>query len=41
MLVFAACSDEVIVSYVDDLPVKEIFRQHGEATFRDLEVHFV
>lgn len=30
-------SDEVIVSYVDDLPVKEIFRQHGEATFRDLE----
>jgi len=38
---FVACSDEVIESYVDGLPVKEIFRQHSEAAFRDLEVYIV
>ncbi|KAG0592072.1 hypothetical protein M758_1G198100 [Ceratodon purpureus] len=30
-------SDEVIESYVGGLPVKEIFRQHSETAFRDLE----
>lgn len=30
-------SDEVIESYVGGMPVKEIFRQHSEAAFRDLE----